>query len=460
MVFICAYARLSSLEQSRGQTLESQIDLLQDWGYDQLYYDLESGRKTDRTQFTKMILEARGRAAQGEKVVIRVARHDRWARNAIYSLQLIGELEALGVIVESRDRGQLSLATATDWLITANEAIAAELESRRISERVRGGIEHKRKHGKPICTRPPWAYQHNQERSALEPDMREWGESGIKVWDLARLTIQKILNGESVRGASFWLYDAYGKRFSNIGIKRWIHNPVLRGHLQYRSVPGDIKSKSVLLYNKHLPLISEMEYQELCYQMRLSSSLRGANRGRRIYPVSGIVSCGYCDRKMLPQSIKQTGGTGYRRYFECPRPSCEGRKLGQNRIREEAIEAAIQEQLMDRAEEIIQGLTIPDEKPEDPAILSKRDELKDLKELLRRTGRETYRLAIEEIETEISLLLAQKKSPQVDQSLIEELRDPEFWNDFDATERRKLYEAMVRRVVVRAKQVHSVELVF
>ncbi|MEM9007666.1 MAG: recombinase family protein, partial [Cyanobacteria bacterium P01_F01_bin.86] len=101
---IFGYCRLSTIEQSRGQTLEAQISLLEQWGIDKVYYDLESGRKTDREQFNQMLDDARKTAAQGEAVIIRVARHDRWARNVVYSLQTIEELESLGVVLESRDR--------------------------------------------------------------------------------------------------------------------------------------------------------------------------------------------------------------------------------------------------------------------------------------------------------------------------------------------------------------------
>ena len=458
---IYGYCRLSTVEQSRGQTLEAQIALLQEWGVDKVYHDLESGRKTDRQQFNQMLNDARALASQGESVTIRVARHDRWARNVVYSLQTIEELESLGVTLEARDRGRITLQTAIDWQITASEAVAAEMESRRISERVRRGIAYKRETNKPLSNVPPFGYRHKSDKTGLEPNTAEWGASGLSVWELARLTIDKILDGASLYQTSIWLFDQYGKKLSSQGVKGWIHNPTLRGHLWYYSLPRDPKSRKIIIPNQHMPLISEDEYGMLQYALSVYASYRGTNRRKQIHALpTSFIFCGHCQRRMVVAQSTGRSGKWSRRYIRCRKSDCESRKWSRNSVRQEKIEAAIQEAIAERADDLIRDLTTPDDDAPDPNIAIKELELEELRLLYRRSQRESLNLAIAEIEAEIEMMKSPSRDQEIDIEVLKQFRQLDFWSEMIPEERRKAYLETVRRIEIHRQRISLLELSF
>jgi len=78
-------------------------------------------------------------------------------------------------------------------------------------------------------------------------------------------------------------------RFSKTGLSNWLTNPVLQGHVAYLR-----KSNSpIIQYDRHQPLITSAEAQEIESILQLNRSHRGYS-GKMKYPLSGLVVCGEC----------------------------------------------------------------------------------------------------------------------------------------------------------------------
>lgn len=429
-----AYGRLSTREQERGYTLEMQVETLKDWGFDELFTDMESGRKTDRSGFNEMIARARSLAKSGHAVVIRVARHDRWARNVVYSLGLINELEALGVVVESRDRGRLSLGTAIDFLQTANEAVQAELESRRIGERVRNNYAARARHGRPAGNRAPFGYRYTPEKWVPGDD-----------WALARAAAEHFLEYGNIRRLIIWLKEQ-GLIKSRYWASHWLQSPAIRGHSSY---------KGQITYNTHEPLITPTESQAILQKLQQNRELRGRNTNARRYPVAtSLCVCAACGRRLTSKSRQGARYLfcRYSREADCtaPRKYC----------RDTWIEAAIQNEIQSQAERIIDWQQAGDDAI-DPRLAEKERELQQLQKLAHVPGVPD---AISALELEISQIKTATERTAADseerETMIVDLAAmlPSDWEMLTDEQRRGIYGALVASVSVLGAEVLEVRL--
>ena len=100
------------------------------------FVEVESGRKTDRPELAKALVEARKR-----KAAITVAKLDRLARDAEFVLRLSREAETngLGGFIFC-DLPDVDATTSAGRLILSVMASVAEFESRRISERTKDAL--------------------------------------------------------------------------------------------------------------------------------------------------------------------------------------------------------------------------------------------------------------------------------------------------------------------------------
>lgn len=440
-----AYARLSTAEQARGLTLEGQIALLRDWGFDKLYQDLESGRKTDRTEFTQMINDARELAGRGEAVTIRVARHDRWARNAVYSLSLIEELEELGVVVESRDRGVISLKTTADFVATANEAILAELESRRISERLKRAFEYKRLKHQPLGN-PPIGYRKNADKSAweldpeLSPVVRRWFDMRLSGSTLYQIEQQSIKDGH---------------RRSRGALGRMFKHPGYCGHLRFSS-QGKVKGKSALdkvIPNTHPALISEQEFRRLQRMAEENRRFYGKNTFAKRHPLSGIVRCAECGNGVFYSGKLGRKNNKIYEYYRCIHQACRYHVKG---IRAADLEASVQQAIEDHAEEIAAMPEDTDEKL-NPRIIELESRIKQLEPL---KDEALIAQQIKHYRAEITQILEAPPPESKELGIQAQTLIGAPWRLLSDEDRRELYVGFVESVICRGRQVEHVVLKF
>jgi len=143
---VALYARVSTYDQN---TLPMQIKAMQkyvksrDWNIVAQVEDTGSGAN-ERPERETLLKAARRRDID----LILVWRLDRWGRSVTDLLNTLQELTQLGVGFVSITEA-LDLTTATGRAMAALLAVFAEFEREILRERVKAGIEHARKQGKP-----------------------------------------------------------------------------------------------------------------------------------------------------------------------------------------------------------------------------------------------------------------------------------------------------------------------
>ena len=179
----CYYASLYARVSTTGQqSVPAQLELMRQyaerrgWQVVQEVAEVGSGAKT-RPKREALMVAARAR----EIDAVIVAKLDRWGRSLPDLVNTMQELTALGV-------GFVSLSDSLDLTTPAGRALAgmlsvfANFERDLIVERVRGGMEHAKRHGtrsgRPIG-RPPTIAKREIEIRALT-------NAGVSIAEIAR----------------------------------------------------------------------------------------------------------------------------------------------------------------------------------------------------------------------------------------------------------------------------------
>ena len=154
MTIIVGYARVSTEEQANDtHALEQQIQRLKDANATQILFDVISGSKNERKQYSQLLeLVAEQKV---DKVI--ATRWDRLTRNEEGYLYLKNLFRESNVVLELLDQGVVDLSTASGELNADIQAIMAVHERRMLRERVRHGFEHRRQR-KAAPGRAPFAY--------------------------------------------------------------------------------------------------------------------------------------------------------------------------------------------------------------------------------------------------------------------------------------------------------------
>jgi DNA invertase Pin-like site-specific DNA recombinase len=166
---LVAYYRVSTDQQGRsGLGLEAQQDrvvqLASDRGAKVVaeFVEVESGRKTDRSQLAAALAEARKR-----KAAVAVAKLDRLARDAELILRLSREAETNGMGgFLFCDLPDIDATTAAGRLILGVMGSVAEFESRRISERTKDALAAARARGVKLGGLRPNSLKENAKAKA------------------------------------------------------------------------------------------------------------------------------------------------------------------------------------------------------------------------------------------------------------------------------------------------------
>ena len=99
---IYGYARVSTTGQAHdGNSLDAQVNALQEAGAEKIFSDVFSGRTTKRPELDKLL-----RVIQADDTLI-ITRLDRIARSLIQGVQLLENLSDRGIIVEVLNLGTI-----------------------------------------------------------------------------------------------------------------------------------------------------------------------------------------------------------------------------------------------------------------------------------------------------------------------------------------------------------------
>lgn len=144
---IYGYSRVSTVKQSKGNSLAEQHDLLKAAGAQEIVSDSYSGTKMQRPAFSELL----NRLQEGDKLI--VTKLDRFARTAVEGGAIVKELHDRGVTIHILNMGIADNTPMGKLMVTMLLAFA-EFERDMIVERTQGGKAIARANGKRVDGRP------------------------------------------------------------------------------------------------------------------------------------------------------------------------------------------------------------------------------------------------------------------------------------------------------------------
>jgi site-specific DNA recombinase len=482
---IPGYARVSSREQAQNShALEQQIARLRAAGATEIYFDVESRSKDEREDLNKILYLIETRQCD-EAVFIRI---DRLTDSSV----LLERVIRICLDSDIRIRGlddSIDLHTVGGRLHARILVNVARGEVERLAERVKHGWEYLRK--RKVAMNPPFGYVKVDDRHELDHRaflcLLESQEERSRA-AIAREIVETFLSQKSLRLALRCINQKYGIsifahnqgshqkggrvaqgmfRFSVGGLRNWLTNPVLQGHLSYLR-GGEYQGRAEIHPNTHPDhrLITDEEAQQIEAVLSHNKQVRGFGSTALKYPLSGLVFCGEC----RSACYSLTGQNNYHRakrlgiapemnyYFQCKNwklRACQQKTL----IRMEVAEAAVIDTLIQRAEAIALLAEQPVDAVDPPELQALKAELAYYQQAPgnRADGIVTdLRRQIEEFRYRQTTVGQQELANR--ELLLQVFGDRLYWKTLSDAEKQHIYRALVERVVMKDGQVVSVVL--
>ncbi len=185
---VALYMRVSTVDQHpETQTLDlRQLAAQRDFEIVQEYTDRISGVKARRPGLDQMMRDAR----HGRFDVVLVWAFDRIARSVRHFLEIVDELNRLGIEFISF-REQIDTGGPLGRAVIIIVSAVAELERNLIIERVRAGMRRARLEGRPIGRQPL-----DLDRTAILRDRQRGQSLGqlARTYGVSRATIHRVVH--------------------------------------------------------------------------------------------------------------------------------------------------------------------------------------------------------------------------------------------------------------------------
>jgi site-specific DNA recombinase len=372
---IAIYVRVSTQRQASTQTIEQQLDLVQDycrahgwsWRDEHIFrddgYSGASLRRPGLDQLRDFV-----RNAAFDRVILSAP--DRLARNYVHQMLLIEELEQGGCQVEFVDHPMSR--DPHDQLLLQIRGAVAEYERSLIAERMRRGRLHKYQAGCLLpWTSPPYGYRVDparprdpagvriqEDEAAVIVEMVNWylyeERSLLSVtkqlmarhiptprggWRWNQSSVRGILSNPSYTGTIF-----IGRSHTTVASHR--HSPLApigKGHGGHPLTKPEEWTAVA-----HIPAIISQEHFDQI-QARLASNQRYARRHNttHFYLLRALVSCGQCRLACTGRSSQ----TGYA-YYTCrgkshPIASCRDEKCPSRHIPADQLDVLVWQDVCD-----------------------------------------------------------------------------------------------------------------
>ena len=210
--------------------------------------------------------------------------------------------------VQLLDGTPAAVADPASKLLTGVLSLVNEIDSDIKARNIRNGLSRRKAQGHYACGRVPFGYAY--DGSQVVPHPERFGEAR-QLWE--HLEAAEFNMPRAIR--------AHGLRWSARGLGRWINNPILRG-----VVSGEA--------GKVQALISWDEWQRARALLTSRAKVR-ARAPRVLRLLSGLVRCGFCNRRM---HYVMTYG---KPRLKCSNLLCShyGRGLAEWKVRDQVIEA-------------------------------------------------------------------------------------------------------------------------
>lgn len=477
---VIGYSRVSTREQSENsRALEQQQARLTQAGAEEIFTDVESGRRDDRASFNSMMELIR----KGSIKEIIITRLDRLTRSLPTLRKTIEEIQKYRVNLRALDDA-IDLSTAAGKFHLNILGSLAEMESDRLSERVKHGWQHVRNQEIPVNV--PFGYCKLDNKLQLDttPFLCLIEERSVLTSaNIARDIVEAFLEKQTIRLALRVINQKYGIsvfahnrrvggrvaarmfRFSPAGLRDWLTNPVLQGHLCYlrkkdlKRLPKEAWDIRHDTHPEHR-LITDLEARRIEEILKQNRLIRGYGTSALKYPLSGLIYCGEC--RSACYSLKGSRGKnqpGYNYYFQCKNwrvRACKNKQM----VRMEVAEQHVIAHLIQRAQAIAEYASIPPEQIESPQLQQLRSQLAGLEQLGQNPAIEA---AKNDVRQQIKAELAKSQQQEVidvatQELLLKTFTDPEYWQQLSDADKRQIYRDLVGRVIVRDGQVEKVEL--
>ncbi|MGM0183521.1 recombinase family protein [Enterococcus sp. AZ102] len=178
------YARVSK----ESQTVDRQLDLLQDYGVEMIIQEKQTGTKKERSGLDQLLLVIR----PGDQVVVESI--SRLGRNTLDILELIQLFDKKNISFISL-KEQLDTTTPTGKAMLQMMSVISELERNLLAERIREGLKASQKRGVRIG------------RPKTNPEVIQ---TALKMYDSEDYSVKEILRTTAISQGT--LYRAIRER--------------------------------------------------------------------------------------------------------------------------------------------------------------------------------------------------------------------------------------------------------
>ncbi|MFN6475229.1 fdxN element excision recombinase XisF [Nostoc sp. DedQUE07] len=473
------YARLSRREQTLGtHTLEQHIARLRSAGATEVFWDIASRSRDDRVGLNK-ILKMVSNGETSEVIMIRI---DRMTDSHALMEKAINIFLDAQIPCRGLD-DNIDFSTVGGRMHARILVTIARGEVERLQERVLNGWEFVRE--RVAAVNPPFGYKIASEKHQLDTSpflcLRETKQEVSKA-AIGREIVEAFLKEKTLRLALRFINERYGIttyshgkgryaqglfRFSPGGLRDWLLNPVIRGHICYlrkrdgqRLQPEDWDIR----YNTHPEerLITDEEFGQIQAILKHNKQVRGYGATALKYPLSGLIFCGEC--RSACYSVTGSRGRnlpGLNYYFQCKNwrlRACPQKQM----VRMEVAEESVVNALITAAEKIATQYAFGGGAELEPTeIRELRSRLQALNEIAGydadiEAAKEKLRFRIKDKQYSLSLQNQQQNTSN--EKLLSTFLEKDYWRTLMDGEKQIIYRTLVEKVVVRFGEVEKVVL--
>jgi DNA invertase Pin-like site-specific DNA recombinase len=315
-VFVAGYVRVSSEPQANDEksSLEIQREAVQKyanehgWKIFAFYEDHESGKKVDRTNYSRMKMDAQG----GHFSKVLFFKWDRFARNAKEVLTTHDELKGIGVDIVCVSQG-CDTSTAHGRFFMTQLAAFAEMEWAQIRERTLSGLKARADQNMKIGS-PPFGYLWDEEAKRFKINEKE-----AEVYRLmVSLYLEKGLSQTQIashlnqRG---FLRSQKARKVVQSSVGVILKNPAYLGKYRYRFQSEDYEIDIP-------PLIDRRKWEAI--QRKSRENFSRSTRSRNFSPndpfvLRDVLKCGECGYGIMAliKKHKRVHKISRNRYYAC-----------------------------------------------------------------------------------------------------------------------------------------------
>ena len=319
---VAIYVRVSTLRQAQAQTIEQQLERLDQHVAGQGWAVLEQHRFRDdgysgASLYRPGLERLRDAVAAGEVDRVLVTAPDRLARNYVHQALLLEELGRGGCVVEFLDRPMS--ADPHDQLLLQIRGAVAEYERSVIAERMRRGRQRKLRAGLLLpWTRAPYGYRLDLERPRDPAGVRVEAAEAPVVQELFAAYIEEgtgligLAKGLSRRGI---VTPNGNARWNSATVRGILTNPSYTGqvyagrsqarpargrHSALRPIGRPSTTQVPLPREEWIPvatipaLIGQEQFEQVQAKLAQNQQFARRNNTARDYLLRALVSCGEC----------------------------------------------------------------------------------------------------------------------------------------------------------------------